>query len=207
MECKNCGKNFQWNESRVRQYCSRECFFANHRRISKCPTCGKERILQKKQPQKDFCSLTCWGLANRTRQFSASCLVCKQEFRTRYGKPNKYCSQKCSSTGRRMSPEHHRQRTVAYTRRWRKENPEKRRLQKNKRRALEHGAEGNFTLDDLEEIKKRFGNRCAICGKKKLLTIDHIIPLSRGGSNFKENIQPLCRNCNSRKHAKILVKT
>ena len=183
-----------------------ECFFEEHRRISICPVCQKKRVLQKNKPQKDFCSLKCWGVAHRKYPYTAFCFVCKKEFRTHPSKRNKYCSQECSSTGRRMSPEHHRRRIVEYTRKWRKENPEKRRLQKNRRWALEHNAVGNFTLDDWNKIKENFGNKCAICRESKFLTIDHIIPLSRKGSNFKENIQPLCRNCNSRKHNKILAK-
>ena len=50
-----------------------------------------------------------------------------------------------------------------------------------------------------EEMKRKYNNRCAYCREEKKLTKDHIIPLSKGGTDYIGNIQPLCRNCNSKK--------
>lgn len=60
-----------------------------------------------------------------------------------------------------------------------------------------------------ELLYKRQNGRCALCGKKlqiddfmsteDYLTFDHILPVSRGGSNGLNNLQGLCRRCNHEK--------
>lgn len=43
---------------------------------------------------------------------------------------------------------------------------------------------------------------CHYCGRRRPpaeLTMDHIVPLSRGGRSIKGNVVPCCRECNSRK--------
>jgi len=50
-----------------------------------------------------------------------------------------------------------------------------------------------------------YGGRCVYCGRKRPLTKDHIIPISRGDSmavDRIDNIVPACRQCNSRKRTK-----
>jgi len=74
----------------------------------------------------------------------------------------------------------------------------------NKRRIMKLNAEGEHTLEEWIFLKKLFKNKCVSCKEKKALTIDHIIPLSRDGSDYISNIQPLCKNCNSKKHNKII---
>lgn len=75
---------------------------------------------------------------------------------------------------------------------------------KARRYARESGAVGSHTLDEWNNLKNSYGNKCAYCKEEKQLTKDHIIPLSKGGSDYIENIQPLCRNCNSKKNTKII---
>jgi len=54
-----------------------------------------------------------------------------------------------------------------------------------------------------EAIKKAWDNRCAYCNQPpiddKSLTIDHVRPKSKGGTNITRNCIPACRKCN---HAK-----
>jgi 5-methylcytosine-specific restriction endonuclease McrA len=56
-------------------------------------------------------------------------------------------------------------------------------------------------------IYKRDGHKCQYCGSTKNLTIDHIIPRSRGGEDTWENLVVACMPCNSKKSDKLLVET
>ncbi|QNH60731.1 HNH endonuclease [Hymenobacter sediminicola] len=50
-----------------------------------------------------------------------------------------------------------------------------------------------------QEVFANAGNRCVYCGARYPLTLDHIIPLSKGGGWHKENLQCLCAPCNEAK--------
>ena len=58
---------------------------------------------------------------------------------------------------------------------------------------------GTHTDKEWKIIVEKHKGRCAICKKKKKLTKDHIKPLSKGGTNTIDNIQPLCQPCNAKK--------
>jgi len=59
-----------------------------------------------------------------------------------------------------------------------------------------------------DEVKifvwRRDGGRCVKCGSKENLEFDHIIPISKGGSNTARNIQLLCEKCNREKGNSIV---
>ena len=65
--------------------------------------------------------------------------------------------------------------------------------------------EGTITFKEWDDLKNKYNHSCLRCGRKKpdiKLTMDHIIPVSLGGRNSIDNIQPLCKSCNSYKHIK-----
>ena len=48
-----------------------------------------------------------------------------------------------------------------------------------------------------EEVFRHYGRACSYCGyEDSVMTIDHILPRSKGGDNSLENLLPACRKCN-----------
>ena len=56
-------------------------------------------------------------------------------------------------------------------------------------------------------IYKRDGHRCQYCGSTRALTIDHVIPRSKGGKDTWENMVAACSSCNIRKGSQSLEQT
>jgi 5-methylcytosine-specific restriction endonuclease McrA len=86
---------------------------------------------------------------------------------------------------------------------WRSRNPRKPALYMQRRRAKKN-QNGIFEISNLE-LKRLYESPCAQCGNKQEITIDHIIPISRGGRHAIGNLQPLCKHCNSSKKDKLMV--
>jgi 5-methylcytosine-specific restriction endonuclease McrA len=52
------------------------------------------------------------------------------------------------------------------------------------------------------QVKKRDHYRCVYCGSADDITVDHVVPSSRGGDSSKKNLATACRVCNGRKGAR-----
>lgn len=116
--------------------------------------------------------------------------------------------------------EHYREYIKNYMRKWRKKHPRKTKQHMNncykknpipffegaaRRRARKQNAEGSHRYAEWLTLLEKCGYRCHYC--QKLLTVrtatrDHLIPLSRGGSDDIGNITPACRYCNGSKGTK-----
>ena len=60
---------------------------------------------------------------------------------------------------------------------------------------------GDLTFDEWQVVLKEHDHCCHYCNHRKPLTMDHVIPLSRGGPHTRLNVVPACRSCNSSKQA------
>jgi hypothetical protein len=90
------------------------------------------------------------------------------------------------------------ERKAAVDRAWARANPEKCAVSRQAKRARKRNAPGLLTVEKWKARCAMFGDRCADCRDARFrLTMGHMIPLVRGGSNWPSNIIPQCASCNS----------
>ncbi len=92
----------------------------------------------------------------------------------------------------------------AATKAWRYANPTKYAGMVKARYDREIAAEGRFTGKEWRQKCKEYDDRCAYCREAKQLTVHHVVPLSKGGSNWITNIAPACQPCNSKIGTKVV---
>lgn len=70
-------------------------------------------------------------------------------------------------------------------------------------RSKKVGVECKLTLNQLRTlIYNNYGSPCKFCGRPLVINnfvLDHIVPISRGGSSNLDNLQLICKSCNTRK--------
>ena len=94
----------------------------------------------------------------------------------------------------------HRNELNIKNRKYQKTHPEVINAKTQRRRTAKTNAGGAYTSEQWIALCDKYHNRCLCCGKKRKLTADHVIPVSKGGSSDISNIQPLCMPCNAHKH-------
>lgn len=72
----------------------------------------------------------------------------------------------------------------------------------HKRRVLVKANGGSLTVAEWRVILLVWESSCAYCGAVGKMTMDHVIPVSRGGVHATTNVVPACKPCNSRKKAR-----
>jgi 5-methylcytosine-specific restriction endonuclease McrA len=167
--------------------------------MKKCTVCGREKSIE------DF---------NKDRSLKsgrrAYCKVCAVSMAVNWATKNRDRVNKRDKQWKLNNPEkakraikrwraNNRDKVNAYNKQWESRNKDLLSVKHNNRRARERNAEGFYTTDQWENLKHTYNFECVRCGRSEpeiLLSPDHVIPLVLGGSNWIENIQPLCVKIN-----------
>lgn len=149
------------------------------------------------------------GHTDERQTSNATCIACgllsgieerRERCRRRYHANKAKAAQKCRAYYLENRPY-----MLERAKRYREEHPDRVSFNNSRRYALRRGAEGDYGPDDIDKIRRQQRGRCAVCRNKmaaEIESIDHITPLSKGGTNWPKNLQLVCRPCNSRKHDK-----
>lgn len=78
------------------------------------------------------------------------------------------------------------------------------RVKEQRRRAYKRATHGTYTLQEIEQQRRRQHNTCYYCKcKLKKYHIEHVVPLSRHGTNDISNLVLSCPTCNLKKGARL----
>lgn len=185
----------------MKLFCSKACEVA-YRKANPtlrwiCCHCGKQFGSRsgghsRRKGNRHFCSRRCWQERKATERetYRETAMAVRKKYMREFGR--KYY--RANKT-----------RIAALNREWLRAHPEHRAVVNSKQRARKAGARGSFTRNEWLHLKALYNHSCPCCGRAQpeiRLEVDHIIPLSKGGSNHISNIQPLCPNCNRAKGVK-----
>lgn len=122
---------------------------------------------------------------NRKSRATSTCVQCGCEFTVGQNAAGKFCSNKC--VGAHKHAQHVGDTTAGLKPYF-------------VRRERDNRAPGLTNWERRELLKRwvRLGKRCIYCGEMAA-SIDHLLPLVRGGTNYEGNLVPACRSCNSAK--------
>jgi len=150
------------------------------------------------KPTKTFDGIPCVKCGNSERFVSnRKCVFCRHqpEYKQRQKQHNKEYRRKFTVLQRAKK--------AAYARQYRRteRGKEVNRVGQMHSYTKRLNVEGSHTTQDWIDLKNFYGNRCLRCGKhqsmlNRVLEEDHVIPLSKHGTNYITNIQPLCHDCN-----------
>lgn len=203
--CLVCGKSFNEIKSGP-GYCSKKCKKESLELEVKCVECGNKFVAG---GGVKYCSDECKRARNRReyrkKKMAAGrnggriekiiCRHCGKEFTKKiYNAVPQFCSSRCAK------------------RQWIEDNPEKAARNKARQRHTRRAAKyNNGPMDDINpaDVFEFDGWVCGICGKKVnkdlsfphpySASLDHIVPLSKGGTHTYSNVQLAHFICNSKK--------
>lgn len=176
--CGECG------EPSLRKYCSQRCRDLSRR----IPCAGCEKPIYRSstsRPIGEACCRACRKEEPRAPAAAAAiaraCARCGQVFKVnRPSNPKRYCGVPCANRINGVE-----------------RSPTDRRVTRAAREASAPGL-GPSARKALRDKWRAQGRQCIYC-TNSATTIDHVLPLVRGGTNHEGNLAPCCKSCNSSK--------
>lgn len=221
-KCPCCLKQYKAFR-RTQTYCSRYCQSRGRRKPKLKLTCKHCRKKFESCKLKDFCSASCKQKRKSLTIVNTvyTCSICEKTFKSKNGRKRRTCSEKCRKKAKSIQRAEWRQDP---------DNREKEILRiklYNSKIKIKISKIGNIKaeaanikkaliaskthkLKKLNNVVKRlrlFGkNTCCFCNKIKLeqndQTLEHMVPISKGGTNSNYNLFFSCKDCNARKWSK-----
>lgn len=197
--CQHCGREFSVKPSHYNLYfsCSSKCRWLKFK---------QDRSSGLVEPTKKICSVckTEKPISEYFKQLdkhTAACKICLHERKKEWAKNN---SEKVQSWSRKIYLRN-KVNVIASAKEWNKNHPKERSrtmvFQNRKRKSRKLNQTGiDITAGHWKWLKNHFNNQCAYCFSDKQISMEHFIPLSKGGLHCISNIIPACKLCNSRKN-------
>lgn len=188
--CKECNKIYrEKHEEKIKKY--RKKYYEDNKKeiLEKCKEYREEHKEKIKKYQKEY--------SEKHKEE-------KREMDRRYRENN----DEKIKTKRKEYYENNKEKIKEKVKKYNKENPHIKINSHVKRREKEENQGKGFTKEQWLEMMEFFDWKCAYSGEKldkNTRTIDHIVPLDKGGKHEIWNLVPMCKSYNSSKHTKDML--
>lgn len=196
-----CRKPLPDTSSTQKRYCDQKCGWRAQNGVvlgkRHCATCSV-RLPDSAPLIAKYCSKSCKWKADGERRSEYV-----KTYQEKYRAANAQRLQEWQADYRARN----RQALAEKTKREYAKNPLPWKNARDRRRARIRSAAETRTVStrDWQRMLLAYSHRCAYCGIPGDLTMDHVIPISRGGRHAIGNLVPACLTCNLMKNALLLV--
>ena len=180
--CKGCGGPIGERGKSRAEYCSKACYMTEYK------VSGAKRVTPERQ--REYARASYW----RRRDLELAeitirpCDECGTPLADARRSSRRFCSQKCSNA-RSLREDVELRRDHCH------------RYRTRKRAVVSVGVSER----DWRRLVGRYGGRCAYCDGPNGTTVDHVVPIIRGGRHSIGNVLPACKSCNSSKKHLLLI--
>ena len=206
--CPICGKSFI-SYNGIQKYCSTECQMKNYyatrpsrakaKQPKTCIVCGKTFVPISQKAK--YCSDDCRKIAYSKKVIHTPkiCAWCGKEFTPEQYQGQEYCCEYCK---RRNELERDRERIYKYQRKYKRtQGKEMTRHYTTRRRTRQKNLLATLTIEEWRQCLEYFDYKDAYTGlPMKVISKDHVVPLSKGGGYTRPNIVPCENSVNNAKN-------